>query len=508
MKMINKILIANRGEIAVRVVRACRELGIMSTAVYSDEDIQAMHVRVADEAYHIGPPSPRESYLRIDKIIDVAKKSGADAIHPGYGFLSENSEFADACEKAGIIFIGPTSETLELAGDKMYCKAVMKKAGVPVVPGSEGTLEEVEEALDIADEIGYPVLLKSAYGGGGRGIRLANEEKQLRQEFEMAAMESKNAFGRSALYIEKYLQKLRHIEFQLIRDSQGNSMHLFERECSIQRRHQKLIEMSPSPIVDPETRNRVGTIATKAADLANYLNAGTAEFLRDDNDGNFYFIEINSRLQVEHPVTELVTGIDLVKLQIHIASGKSIPFKQSDLKLNGCAIECRINAEDPLNDFAPSSGPVPSCTIPNGPGIRVDTYLFPSCTVSGYYDSLVAKLLAWGIDFDEARRRMRNGLNEFYIEGIQTTIPLYKTIMDDPTFIVGDLSTDYLDRLRIFDKLETVAKDDAKKNTNAIIATALLHSVLIKRGTDPLQNANKRSRWKEDRFGRSFSYGI
>ncbi|MFQ5940724.1 MAG: acetyl/propionyl/methylcrotonyl-CoA carboxylase subunit alpha [Nitrososphaerales archaeon] len=505
--MINKILIANRGEIAVRVVRACRELNINSVAIYSDEDAQAMHVRLADEAYHIGPPSPRESYLSIDKIIEVAKRCSADGIHPGYGFLSENSEFANACEKTGIIFIGPTSENLEFAGDKMRCKAVMKKAGVPVVPGSDGTLEEVEKALDLANEIGYPVLLKSAYGGGGRGIRLANEEKQLKQEFEMASLESKNAFGRSALYIEKYLQKIRHIEFQLIRDSQGNSQHLFERECSIQRRHQKLIEMSPSPVVDPETRGRVGTIATKAADAANYLNAGTAEFLRDD-DGNFYFIEINSRLQVEHPVTELVTGIDLVKLQIDIASGKPIPFKQSDLKLNGCAVECRINAEDPLNDFAPSSGPVPTCNIPYGPGIRVDTYIFPGCTVSGYYDSLVAKLLAWGRDFDEARLRMKNALNEFYIEGIQTTIPLYKTIMDDEAFIGGDLSTDYLDRLKIFDKVQTVAKEASKKNAEAIVTAALLHSILIKKGAEPQQNANKRSRWKEDRFARGFSYGI
>jgi len=290
--MISKILIANRGEIAIRVIRACRELGIKSVAVYSDEDAQAMHVRLADEAYRIGPPSPAESYLKIQKIIDIATKVDADAIHPGYGFLSENSDFADACEKAGIIFIGPTSETLRLTGDKMKCKGVTRKAGVPVVPGSDGTLEEVEKAVDIAEEIGYPILLKSAYGGGGRGIRLANNEKQLRQEFEMASMEAKTAFGRSALYVEKFLPRIRHIEFQLIRDSHGNALHLFERECSIQRRHQKLIEMSPSPVVNSETRNRIGSIAVKAANATNYLNAGTAEFLRDDK-GNFYFIEIN-----------------------------------------------------------------------------------------------------------------------------------------------------------------------------------------------------------------------
>jgi len=506
--MINKILIANRGEIAVRVIRACREVGIKSVVVFSDEDAQAMHVRLADEAYHIGPPSPAESYLKIQKIVDVATRVGTDAVHPGYGFLSENADFADACEKAGIIFIGPTSETLRLTGDKMKCKGVARKAGVPVVPGSDGTLEDVGRAVDIAEEIGYPVLLKSAYGGGGRGIRFANNEKQLRQEFEMASMEAKTAFGRSALYVEKFLPRIRHIEFQLIRDSHGNTLHLFERECSIQRRHQKLIEISPSPVVDNETRNRIGSLAVKAANAVNYLNAGTAEFLRDDK-GNFYFIEINSRLQVEHPVTELVTGIDLVKLQIHIASGKEIPFKQNDLKLNGCAIECRINAEDPLNDFAPSSGPIPNCTVPYGPGIRVDTYLFPGCTVSGYYDSLVAKLIAWGRDFDEARRRVKNALDEFYIEGINTTIPLYKTVMNDPAFIAGDLSTDYLERFKIFEKVESVAKTTTKDNVDAIVAAALLHSVLIRRGNLSEQNTNRQSKWKESgRFVRSFSYGI
>jgi acetyl-CoA/propionyl-CoA carboxylase len=508
MEMISKILIANRGEIAVRVIRACRELDIKSVAVYSDEDAQALHVRLADEAYRIGPPSPRESYLKIEKMIEVAQKCGADAIHPGYGFLSENADFGRACEKVGIIFIGPSGETLELTGDKLLCKAAVKKAGVPLVPGSEGAIEEVEKALDLAHEIGYPILLKSAYGGGGRGIRLANDDKQLKQEFEMAAMESKAAFGRSALYVEKYLTKIRHIEFQFVRDIEGNAVHLFERECSIQRRHQKLIEMSPSPVVDAQTRDRIGTITTKGADAVNYLNAGTAEFLRDDS-GNFYFIEINARLQVEHPVTELITGLDLVKLQIHIASGKPIPFRQSDLKPNGCVIECRINAEDPLNDFAPSSGPVPTCNVPYGPGIRVDTYLFPGCSVSGYYDSLVAKVLAWGKDFNEARRRMKNALNEFYIEGIQTTVPLYKTIMDDPAFIAGDLSTDYLDRLKIFDRAQTVAKEEARKNADAIVAAALLHNVLIRRGSETKQNMNDQSRWKEQgRFSRGFGYGI
>ncbi len=506
--MINKILIANRGEIAIRVIRACRELGIKSVAIFSDEDAQAMHVRLADEAYHIGPPSPRESYLNMEKIVDTAKKTGADAVHPGYGFLSENADFIDLCEKAGMIFIGPKSETMRFSGDKMAVKTVAKKIKIPVVPASDGILDDVEKAVDVAEKVGYPVLLKSAFGGGGRGIRLANDEKQLRQEFEMSSNEAKAAYGRAAMFVEKFLPRIRHIEFQLVRDSHGNAVYLFERECSIQRRYQKLVEMAPSPAVDEKARHALGNMVVKLGNEINYLNAGTVEFICDEKK-NFYLIEINSRLQVEHPVTELVTGVDLLKLQIHIASGGSIPFKQSDLRLNGCAIECRINAEDPLNDFAPYSGPVPSCIIPYGPGIRVDTYLYPRCTVSGYYDSLVAKLLAWGRDFNEARLRVKNALNEFYIEGIQTTIPLHKTIMDDPAFIAGDLSTDYIDRFKILEKAESVAKASAKGNVDAIVAAALLHSVIVRGGNSSEQKTNKQSRWKDTgRFERSFSYGI
>ena len=492
-KKIQSILIANRGEIALRVVRACKELGIKSVAVYSDEDVRAVHVKRADKAYHIGPAAPAQSYLNMDKIIETAMEAGVDAIHPGYGFLSENEVFSETCEKNGIIFIGPRAKAMEITGDKMKCKAVMKKAKVPTVPGSDGIIEDVERAASIAHEAGYPVLLKSAFGGGGRGIRLANDEKQLRQEFEMASAESKAAFGKAALFVEKYLQKIRHIEFQLIRDSHGNGRHLFERECSIQRRHQKLIEMSPSPVMDQKTRDRVGEIAVRAADAVDYLNAGTAEFLRDP-EGNFYFIEINSRLQVEHPVTELVTGLDLVKLQIHVAEGGEIPFKQEDLKMNGCAIECRINAEDPFYDFAPSTGIVPSCNIPYGPGVRVDTYLYPGCNVSGYYDSLTAKLLAWGRNFEEARVRMRNALDEFMIEGINTTIPLYKTIMDEQNFIKGELSTDYLDRFKIFDRMNEDTKKEAGKNAAAAVAAALLHTELVKKGSQ--QAGESVSKWK------------
>jgi acetyl-CoA/propionyl-CoA carboxylase len=492
-KLINSILIANRGEIALRVIRACKELEIRSVAIFSDEDVSSVHVKRADQAYHVGPASPAKSYLNMDKIMEIAISSGVDAIHPGYGFLSENETFAQLCEKNNIIFIGPKSHAMEITGDKMKCKEIMKQAEVPTVPGSDGVVEDVNEAVEIATKAEYPVLLKSAFGGGGRGIRLANNEKELRQEFEMASAESKAAFGKSALFVEKFLEKIRHIEFQLIRDSQGNTRHLFERECSIQRRHQKLIEMSPSPIMTPEKREEVGEIAKRAAVAVDYLNAGTAEFLCDPK-GNFYFIEVNSRLQVEHPVTELVTGLDLVKLQISIANGEEIPFKQEDLKLSGSAIECRINAEDPTYDFAPSVGRVPYCNLPYGPGIRVDTYLYPGCTVSGFYDSLVAKLIAWGSTFDESRRRMINALDEFIIDGINTTIPLYKTIMNDSHFINGDLSTDYLDRLSIIEKMNSEIKNKFKDKDGAKVlpgvAAVILHSEYVKLYNNRNNNPN------------------
>jgi acetyl-CoA/propionyl-CoA carboxylase len=482
-KQISSILIANRGEIALRIIRACKELEIKSVSVYSDEDKTSIHVKRADEAYHIGPAAPAQSYLNMSRIMEVAAKAGVDAIHPGYGFLSENETFAELCEKNNIIFIGPKSLAMELTGDKMKCKRIMKQAEVPTVPGSEGVIDDVDKAVEIANEAGYPVLLKSAYGGGGRGIRLAKDEKELRQEFEMASTESKAAFGKAALFVEKFLEKIRHIEFQLVRDSHGNTRHLFERECSIQRRHQKLIEMSPSPIMTVEKRNEIGEIAKRAADAVDYINAGTAEFLCDPQ-GNSYFIEINSRLQVEHPVTELVTGLDLVKLQISIANGEPIPFKQQDLTFNGAAMECRINAEDPFYDFAPSVGKVPYCNLPYGPGIRVDTYLYPGCTVSGFYDSLTAKLISWGSSFDESRRRMRNALDEFIIEGINTTIPLYKTIMNDEHFINGDLSTDYLDRYSIIEKMRKELKtknSDRQKRLLPAVASAIIQTENVKR---------------------------
>ena len=504
-RVISRILIANRGEIAVRIIRASKELGIKAIAVYSDEDARSLHVKRADEAYHIGPSAASESYLNTKKIIETATTAGADAIHPGYGFLSEDENFADTCEKKGIIFIGPNSRAMAVTGDKMKCKALMKKANIPVIPGSDGNIDDVDKAESNARNIGYPVLLKSAFGGGGRGIRLVKDEKQLRQEFEIAAAESKAAFGKAALYVEKGLERIRHIEFQLVRDSYGNTRHLFERECSIQRRHQKLIEISPSPVVSAETRQRIGDIAIKAAEVVNYLNAGTAEFLRD-KDGNFYFIEINSRLQVEHPVTELVTGLDLVKLQISIAQGEEISFKQRDLKMHGCSIECRINAEDPFYDFAPSVGTVGQCNLPQGPGIRVDSYLYPGCTVSGYYDSLVAKIITWGQDRQEARSRMKNALREFSAEGINTTIPLHETIMNNADFIRGDLSTDYLDRLNMLDVMRREYRDMSKRNALVAIAAILLQSESIRRtGGDfsAMKKSARASSWKN--LGRSNS---
>ena len=490
MSKISSILIANRGEIALRVIRACKDLGIKSISVYSDEDNRSIHVKRADESYRLGTAQASESYLRIDKIIEIAKSSGADAIHPGYGFLSENELFSEECKKNGIIFIGPTAKAMELAGDKMKCKEIMKKAEVPTVPGSDGVVEDIELAVDIAKEAGYPVMLKSAFGGGGRGIRLVNNEKELRQEFELASNESKAAFGKSALFIEKYLTNIRHIEYQLLRDSSGNGRHLFERECSIQRRHQKLIEMSPSPVVNKEIREKVGEIAVRASTALDYLNAGTAEFL-SDSKGNFYFIEINARLQVEHPVTELVTGKDLVKLQIQVAQGEEIPFKQEDLELKGCAIECRINSEDPFYDFTPSVGYIPNCNIPSGPGVRVDTYLYPGCNVSGYYDSLIAKLITYGSNFNEARIRMKNALSEFTIEGINTTLPIHQTIIEESNFINGNISTDYIEKYNIIEKMKQKRNEDYKDKAYAAISAILLQSEYVKKSNLSPQRVNR-----------------
>ena len=491
--MISKVLIANRGEIALRVIKTCKALGIKTVAVYSDEDRNSLHVKNATEAYHIGEAASAKSYLNQEKILDVILSSGADAVHPGYGFLSENPEFVGLCEKNKVTFIGPTAASMELCGDKMRCKATMLKAKVPTVPGSQDLVKDVEEALSIANEIGYPVLLKSVFGGGGRGIRLVNNDQELKDSYETVTGESIAAFGKSAILVEKFLEKIRHIEYQLARDKHGNVVHIFERECSIQRRNQKLIEQTPSPVVDQETRDRVGKLAVNAAEAVDYTNLGTAEFLRADN-GEFFFIEINARLQVEHPITEFVSGLDLVKLQLDIANGEPIPFKQSDLKMNGYAIECRINAEDTFLDFTPSTGPIPDVIIPSGPGVRCDTYLYPGSTVSPFYDSLMAKLVTWGQTFEESRLRMLNALNDFYIQGVETSIPLYKTILETEEYKNGKLSTDFLKRFDIIERLREDIKKERKDKQLAAVAAAVMHSEFFQ---SRVKSSNTRNpRWK------------
>jgi len=491
--MIEKVLIANRGEIALRVIRTCTALGIKTVAVYSDEDYNSLHVKQASESYHIGEAAPAKSYLNQEKILEVMLSAGADAVHPGYGFLSENDDFANLCEKNKINFIGPSSASMNLCGDKMECKAAMLKAKVPTVPGSPDVVKDADEAEKIANEIGYPVLLKSVYGGGGRGIRLVTNDKELQDGYETVIAESIASVGKSAIIVEKFLEKTRHIEYQMARDKHGNAVYIFERECSIQRRNQKLIEQTPSPVVDQETRERIGELVVKAAKAVDYTNLGTAEFLRADN-GEFYFIEINARLQVEHPITELVSGLDLVKLQIDIANGEELPFKQKDLKMNGYAIECRINAEDTFLDFAPSTGPISEVTIPSGPGVRCDSYLYSGCTVSPFYDSLMAKLCTWGQTFEESRLRMLNALNDFYIQGVETSIPLYKTILKTDEYKNGDLTTDFLKRYGIIDRLTEDIKADKLANQDAALAAAVIHSEYFKSRVKSSTETN--SMWK------------
>ena len=491
--MIEKVLIANRGEIALRVIRTFKALGIKTVAVYSDEDTNSMHVKQATEAYHIGEAAPAKSYLNQEKILDVMLSSGADAVHPGYGFLSENDDFARLCEKNKITFIGPSADSMNLCGDKMECKAAMLKAEVPTVPGSPGLVKDAEDAAKVANDIGYPVMLKSVYGGGGRGIRIVTNDKELHDGFETVTSESIAAVGKSAIIVEKFLEKTRHIEYQMCRDHHGNSVHLFERECSIQRRNQKLIEQTPSPVVDDAKREEIGEIVVRAAEAVDYTNLGTAEFLRADN-GEFYFIEINARLQVEHPISEMVSGLDFVKLQIDIANGEPLPFKQKDLKMNGYAIECRINAEDTFLDFAPSTGPVPDVTIPSGPNVRCDTYLYPGCTVSPFYDSLMAKLCTWGPTFDESRTRMLTALNDMYVEGVETSIPLYKTILNSEEYKKGELSTDFLKRYGMIDKLTEDLKQEKENKTDAALAAAIIHSEYFK--SQVQNNSNNSANWK------------
>src|SRR3984893_15030021 len=476
--MFKKILIANRGEIAVRIIRACREMGIPSTAVYSVADRAALHVRLADEAYPIGAAPSRESYLRIDKLMDVARRAGCDAVHPGYGFLAENPAFARACAENKIAFIGPSPEAMENLGSKTAARQLAARTGVPMVPGVQNPIERVEDAERIARELGYPVLLKAVAGGGGKGMRLVGTRDDLPTAWRDASSEALHAFGDARVYLERYLERPRHIEIQIFGDTQGHHGHLGERECSVQRRHQKVIEESPSPVVTPDLRRAMGEAAVRLAREAGYTNAGTAEFLVDANR-NFYFLEVNTRLQVEHPVTEAVTGLDLVKLQLQVAAGEQLPIAQQDVSLRGHAMECRIYAEDPENHFFPSPGQIISWRTPHGPGIRVDEGVYSGWTVPGDYDPLLAKLIPWGTDRAEAMARLKRAFEELQIAGIRTNTSLFQRILASPDFQKGAIHTRWLDE-RLISLLSAPARDtdspDEELRTKvAMIAAALWH---------------------------------
>ncbi len=442
--MFKKILIANRGEIALRIIRACKEMNIGTVAVFSDADEESLHVKSADEAVNIGPPLSRKSYLNKENIIQAAKSTGAQAIHPGYGFLSESDSFAGACADNNIIFIGPPKDALAMAGNKSKARKVLTRLGIPVIPGSEDLVSSPEEATTIAKKLGYPVIIKASGGGGGRGMRMAHNAKDLIEVFSIASGEAGATFGNPDIYIEKYIVKPRHIEIQILGDQYGNYVYLGERECSIQKRYQKLIEESPSSCVDKGLREKMGTAAIEVARAIGYSNAGTVEFLLDGNR-NYYFMEVNARLQVEHPVTELVTGIDLVWQQIRIAAGEKLPFTQKHITQRGWAIECRINAADPDDDFMPCPGVIEELTLPDGPGVRVDTHIYRNYEVSPFYDSLIGKLIVLGEDRDMAIRRMQRALSEFRVEGIKVTVPFHAKVLQDKNFISGDINTQFLD---------------------------------------------------------------
>lgn len=458
--MVNKVLIANRGEIAIRIIRACRELGVRSVAVYSEADRDALFPLYADEAFFIGPARAAESYLNIPKIIQVAKESGADAIHPGYGFLSENPNFAYACETNGIKFIGPSSRVIELMGNKLAARRELSKVGVPVVPGAYKGIATFEEASLICGEVGYPVIVKPSGGGGGIGMMIANKDEELQHALDSCRRISTSTFGLAEVYIEKYLAHPRHIEFQILGDSFGNVIHLGERECSIQRRHQKLIEEAPSTVLTPELRRVMGETAVNAAKSVGYEGAGTVEFLYQA--GKYYFLEVNTRVQVEHPVTEMVTGVDIVKEQIRVASGMPLSLKQEEVEIRGWAIECRINAEDPNNDFVPSPGKLKGYRSPGGIGVRVDSGVHTRYTIPHLYDPMIAKLITWGRDRAEAITRMRRALYEYIIIGVPTNIPFHKAVMENPAFVQGELSTHFIDREKtsLFSEMRKIIERD------------------------------------------------
>lgn len=492
-KMFSKILIANRGEIAIRVMRTCREMGITTVAVFSEADRTAQHVRYADEAYFLGPSPATESYLVFEKVIKAAKDSGSQAIHPGYGFLAENPEFAAEVKHAGLEFIGPLPETIRLLGDKMLARQTIEKAGIPIVPGLQKSIASLPELKQHAQKIGFPLLLKAAAGGGGKGMRVVTAEHDLASLYKMAQSEAVSAFGDDRIYIEKYLENPRHIEIQILADRHGNVIHLGERECSIQRRHQKVIEESPSPAIDAAMRKKFGETAVKAAAAANYVNAGTVEFLLDKNN-NFYFLEVNTRLQVEHPVTEMITGIDLVREQILVAAGHKLSYQQDQVQFRGHAIECRIYAEDPDSGFLPSIGTINNCHEPNGPGIRVDSGFVRGDSVSIYYDPLIAKLVVWAENRQRAIDRMNRALDEYMITGIQTVIPFHKQVMAHPDYISGSISTHFIqDKIQIKTPVHSISDDDLQ--SLAVLSCAV--DFLFKNKSKKLRKEPTGKNWKD-----------
>lgn len=492
--MFTKVLIANRGEIAVRIIRACRELGLKTVAVYSEVDRAALHVRQADEAYLLGPAASRDSYLRGDKIIEIAKRSGAGAIHPGYGFLAEREDFAQAVQEAGLVFVGPRPSAIAAMGDKAVARATVAAAGVPVVPGTEGEGDlRDEELLAIAPEIGFPLLIKATAGGGGKGMREVHDLQQMPGLLQAARREAEAAFGDGNVYLEKLLLEVRHIEFQILADTFGNVIHLGERECSLQRRHQKLLEEAPSPFVDDELRARMGELACRAANSVEYLNAGTIEFLVD-SDRNFYFLEMNTRLQVEHPITEMVTGVDIVREQIRISRGRRLRYSQDQIQPNGWALECRINAEDPHNDFRPSTGQLTSMIPPSGPGVRVDAGVYAGFTITPYYDSLIAKLICWGETRGEAILRMRRALEEFRILGVRTNIPFHQQLLDSSRFIGGQFDTRFVE-----ERFQLEVQDQADEKLAliaAVMATLVTHRETQQAAQIVRRSERDTSNWK------------
>ncbi len=494
MAYFKKILIANRGEIAIRISRACRELGISSVAVFSDADRDSLHVFLADEAYHIGPSPSKESYLNYRKIIEVAQLAKVDAIHPGYGFLSENTTFAKACEEAGITFIGPTVANIESMGDKLSAKALMKKAGVPTVPGSDGGVDSLEQALEIAQKIGLPVIIKASAGGGGKGMRVVRKMDELESAFRACRSEGQNYFADPTVYIEKFINDPKHIEIQVFGDTHGNHVHLFERECSVQRRHQKIIEECPSPSVPNDVRLKMGDAAVRAAKQINYVGAGTIEFIFDNTTKEFFFMEMNTRLQVEHPITEIVTGIDLVKEQISVAAKRPLSFKQEDVKQKGHAIETRICAEDPVT-YQPHPGVIRACRHPQGPFMRVDSYAYPGYEVPIFYDPMIAKVITWGDKREEAIDRMQRALSEFVLTGIKTNIVLHKTILDHPKFRDGSYTTQFIEK-----NFEVIEPQIFKEVEDPVFLIAAAITAYNDRKAKDVRQLNLTSNWK--RVGR------